>query len=115
MALRNSAFEVAVVERVIFDLNGEAFVMRIDRWTLGDGPRLQYAVEFEAEIIVKARGGVFLDYEAAEFRWRDGILAAGFGGFAEIALGLIGEKCYSLPRDWPVSRYISTRADGAPS
>jgi hypothetical protein len=44
---------------VIFDLNGEAFVMRIDRWTLGDGPRLQYAVEFEAEIIVKARGGVF--------------------------------------------------------
>jgi hypothetical protein len=39
LAFRNGPFEVAVVERVIFDLDGEAFIMRIDRWTLGDGPR----------------------------------------------------------------------------
>ena len=39
---------------------------------------------------MKARGGVFLDDEAAHLRWRDRILAAWFGRFAEIALGLIG-------------------------
>ena len=66
--------------------------MRIDRRTLGDGPRLEYAVEFEAEIIVKAGGGVFLDYEAADLRRRDRILAAGFGGFAEVALGVVLRK-----------------------
>ena len=43
---------------------------------------------------MKARGGVFLDDEAADLRWRDSILAAGFGGFAEITLGLIGGKLF---------------------
>jgi hypothetical protein len=28
-----------VVERVILDFDGEAFIMRIDRWTFGNGPR----------------------------------------------------------------------------
>ena len=41
---------------------------------------------------MKACSGVFLDYEAADLRRRDSILAAGFGGFAEIALGLIRGK-----------------------
>jgi len=63
--LRNSPFEVAVVERMIFDLDGEALIMQIDRRTLGDGPGFQYAVKFETEIVVQARGGVFLDYRSA--------------------------------------------------
>jgi hypothetical protein len=41
---------------------------------------------------MKTRGGVFLDYETADLRWRDRVLAAGFGGFAKIPLGLIGGK-----------------------
>jgi hypothetical protein len=41
---------------------------------------------------VKAGGRVFLDYEAADLRWRDSILAARFGGFGEITLRLIGGK-----------------------
>jgi hypothetical protein len=41
---------------------------------------------------MKARGGVFLDDEAPDLRCRDSILAARFGGFAEIALGLIRGK-----------------------
>jgi len=120
LALRNSPFEVAVVERVIFDLDGEALIMRIDRRTLGDGPRLQSAVKFEPEIIVKARGGVFLDYEATDLRWRDSILAAGFGGLAKIALGLIRGKFiirrhedslasrYNLPLPLPCLQRVST-------
>ena len=39
---------------------------------------------------MKARGRVFLDYESADLRRRDGILAPRFGGFAEITLALIG-------------------------
>jgi hypothetical protein len=50
---------------------------------------------------VKARGGVFLDYEAADIRWRDSILAARFGGFAEITLGLIGGKIVPRHEDLP--------------
>ncbi len=34
LALRNSSFEVAVVERVIFDFDGEALIMRIDSMDL---------------------------------------------------------------------------------
>jgi hypothetical protein len=37
-------------------------------------------------------GGMFLDYEAANLRWHNSILAAGLRGFAEIALGLVGRK-----------------------
>jgi len=39
--------------------------MQIDQRTLGDGPGFQYAVKFETEIVVQARGGVFLDYRSA--------------------------------------------------
>jgi hypothetical protein len=37
-------------------------------------------------------GGMFLDYEAADLRWRNSILAAGLRGFAEIAPGLVRRK-----------------------
>jgi len=64
LPLRDSPFEVAIVEWVIFDLDGEALVVGIDRRTLGDGPRFEYAIELKTEIIVKASGRVFLNYEA---------------------------------------------------
>ena len=38
LTLRNSSFEIAVIKRVIFDLHGQAFIVRIDGRTLGDGP-----------------------------------------------------------------------------
>jgi hypothetical protein len=56
---------------------------------------------------MKARGGMFLNYEAANLGWRDGILAAGFGGFVEVALGLIGGKFAIRRHDKSfTSRYI---------
>ena len=65
---------------------------------------------------MKARGGVFLNYEATDLRRRDSILAAGFGGFAEIALGLIGGK-FVIRRheDSLASRYNFNPAYGASS
>jgi hypothetical protein len=35
---------------------------------------------------------MLVDYEAADLRWRNSILAAGLRGFAEIVLGLLGKK-----------------------
>ena len=34
LAFRDGPFEVAVVERMIFDLDRESFILRIERWTL---------------------------------------------------------------------------------
>lgn len=44
LAFRNRAFEVAIIERMILDLDGQALVVRIERWTFGDSPALEHAV-----------------------------------------------------------------------
>ena len=64
-AFGDGAFEFAVVVGVIFDLHCQAFVGGIHRRTFGDRPGFQDAIEFEAQIVVEAGGGVFLDDEDA--------------------------------------------------
>jgi len=54
---------------------------------------------------------VFLDYEAADLRWRDSILAARFGSVAEIALGLIwGKFAVRCHENSLASKYNFTQA-----
>ncbi len=53
LALRNGAFKIAVIERMIFHLNREALVVRIERGTAGDRPGLEDAVELEPQIVVQ--------------------------------------------------------------
>ena len=38
LPLRDRTFEVAVIERVILDLNGKSLVLRVERGTAGDSP-----------------------------------------------------------------------------
>ena len=65
---------------------------------------------------MQARGGVFLDYEATDLRWRDRILAAGFGGLAQIALGLVRGKFVIRRHEGSLaSRYDFTLARAASS
>ena len=49
---------------MIFNLHGEPLVSRIERGSFWDGPGLQNSIEFQAKIIMQARGAVHLHDEA---------------------------------------------------
>ena len=80
-AFGDRAFELAVLQRMVFDLDGQALFRRIEAGAFWDGPAYEDAVHFEAEIVVQARGVVFLDDEAM----------AGARGFFGLGLGRAGE------------------------
>ena len=67
LALGDRAFEVAVVERVVLDLDRQPLVGGVERRALGHRPGLEHAVVLEAEIVVQAGGGMLLDDEARVF------------------------------------------------
>jgi hypothetical protein len=60
LAGRNDALEAAVLDRVILDVDGEAFRPGLDARALGDGPAFQRAVEFQPEIEVEPARCVLL-------------------------------------------------------
>ena len=64
LAVGNSAFEIAVIERVILDLDRQPLVVRIDRGTARHRPGLEDAVELEPEIVMQPRRVVLLDHES---------------------------------------------------
>ena len=61
LALRDHAFEVGVIDRVVFDLHGERFHRRVETGAFRNGPAFERAVVFEAEVVMEAAGGVLLD------------------------------------------------------
>ena len=89
LSLRNRAFEVAVVERMVLHLHGQTLIVRINRWTPRDRPRFEHAIEFKPEIVVQACCRMFLDDEAQLLRRPDRRRSAGLGCFREVALGAI--------------------------
>ncbi|MND78806.1 hypothetical protein D3C80_705270 [compost metagenome] len=95
VAGRDGPFEIAVVQRVVFDLDRQPLDGRVARRGLGDGPGLQHAVMFDAEVVMQAGRGMALDQIAQPAR--AGPLAPGAGlaplrlrRGAEVSLGLIG-------------------------
>lgn len=88
LTLWNRAFEVAIVERVILDLDHETLVVRIERWPLSHRPGFEHPVELEPQIIMEPCGVVLLDHEPPPVRRLDLHLAARFAGL-EIALGTV--------------------------
>ncbi len=90
LAFGNGALEVAVVERMVLDLDRQPLDRRIERRTLGHRPRLEGAVELQPEIVVQARGVMALHHEAQRLAGGDGRLAGRLLGLAEVALGAIG-------------------------
>ncbi len=89
LALRDRPFEVAVVERVVLHLDGEPAVMRVHRRAPGHRPGLEGPVELQAEVVVKARGVVLLDHEAAPVGRLDLLSAAGLSCLGEVAHRLV--------------------------
>src|SRR5690606_23244377 len=83
LSFGDRAFEVAVVERMILDLDREALVLRIERWAPRHGPRLEDAVELEPQVEVQARRGVLLNHIAQAPRRFDRQRAARLGGLRE--------------------------------
>src|SRR5438874_4912272 len=55
------ALELAIFERMVLGLHGEALGSGIEAWALGHRPALQDALELEAEVVMQPRRGVALD------------------------------------------------------
>ena len=64
LALGDGALEIAVVERMILDLDRQALVVRVERGAAGDRPGLEDAIEFQPQVVVKPRRIMLLDDEA---------------------------------------------------
>ncbi len=65
----NHALEVAVLERVVFDADGETLIGWICGRTFGDRPRHEHAVHFETQIPMQPRRIVHVhDQQAPGFR-----------------------------------------------
>ena len=62
-ALRDNAFERAVVERMILDHHGETFFTVVEGRAFGDGPGLEDAVQLQTEVIMQTAGVMLLDEE----------------------------------------------------
>src|SRR6266404_2627679 len=60
---RDHALEVAVVQRMILDVDGEPLVRRIEARSLRHRPAFERAVELETEVVMQAAGGVLLHDE----------------------------------------------------
>jgi hypothetical protein len=58
------AFEVAAIQRMVFDLDREPLVMRIEGRVLGDGPGFEDAVEFEPQVVMQMRCRMLLNDKA---------------------------------------------------
>ena len=96
-AFRDRAFEVAIVEGMIFHLHGQAFVGGIDRRAFGDCPRLEDAVQLQSQVVVQMARGVLLNHVPQMLRRHYLPRSAGFLGLGEIALCPIGLELRRCP------------------
>ena len=90
LALRNGAFEIAVVERMVFHFHRQPLVARIERGPPGDRPGFEDAIELEPEIVMQARRIMLLDHETPLLRRLDRHIAARLRGLFEIPLLAVG-------------------------
>ena len=101
LALRDRALEVAIVERMVLDLDREALIVRIERGTPRHRPGLEHAVEFETEVVVKARRVVLLNDKTPPLPGADRRRAGRLRGFREIPLRLVCREtlagCHGAP------------------
>jgi hypothetical protein len=92
---RDGAFEGAVRDRMVFDMDRHALVPGVEAGAFRHGPREHHAVELQAKVVVQARGRVLLDDE----RKRAGVGFAAFGRLArhgEVALRPIPRERVAL-------------------
>ncbi len=110
---RNRAFKRGVLEGVIFGLHRQAFDGGIERRPFGNGPRLEHAIQFEAEVVMQSPGRVLLHHKeqrpGAGFETR----RRGFRGGGKRPLGSV----FAKPARWRgwQSRRGRRACGGAPS
>ena len=88
LALRDLAFEIGVVERVVLDVHRQPAHARVQAGSLGHRPTLEHLAELQAQVIMQSPGVVLLDHE--EIAGRADGLAARFGRDREVAFLVIG-------------------------
>jgi hypothetical protein len=82
-----------------FDFDSQPPVVRIAGRTAGHCPGFENAVEFEAEIVVKAPDGTFLNDKPAASRWGDDFaVSCRLERPVEISLGAGAGKLRPPPR-----------------
>jgi hypothetical protein len=76
---------------MVFDLDRQPLVGRIERWAASDGPGFEDAIKLQSQIEVEASGIMLLNDEPKALRQPNLDVAGGFSGFLEIA-SLIGRN-----------------------
>ncbi len=89
LALRNHAFEIAIFERVVFDMNRQPLLAGDEARPLRHRPALQDAIELKAEIVVEAARRMLLD-DIGIAAFADAPRAGGLGRAREVTLRAIG-------------------------
>jgi hypothetical protein len=78
---------------MLLDFDGETLVRGIDGGASGHGPRFEYSVPFEPQVVVQLACGVLLHDETQAGRGRHPCSARGLLGFGKVALCAIdGER-----------------------
>ena len=60
---RNQSLEVAIVERMVFDLDGQPLLRRVEAWSLRNRPTLECTSHFEPEIVMQMAGVMLLHHK----------------------------------------------------
>ncbi len=94
-ALGDGAFEAAIVQRMVLDMDRQALLARNQARPLGHGPALEHPIHLQPQIVMQPAGGVFLDDEA--------VASGGLCPFAarlrrrlEITFFAVGGECHQL-------------------
>jgi hypothetical protein len=88
LSLGDNAFKSRIAQRMILDTDGQAFLRRVQRWLFRNGPALEDAVRFQAEVVMEPGGMMLLNDE----EWMPVPLNRAterFRGFPEIPLGTV--------------------------
>ena len=109
LVVRDGAFEIAVVQRVILDLDRQPLVVRIERGSSRHRPGFEDAVELQPQIVMQPGRVMLLDHEPPLFGRRDLDVAGGLRRLAEIALlpvraELLQRQPQPLNLDHPTAR-----------
>ena len=73
---------------MVLDVHGQPLLLGPQRRSLGHRPALQHAVHLQADVVMEAPGGVFLDHEQASLAPTPG--TEGLGRALGIALLPVG-------------------------
>lgn len=89
---------------MILRLHGEALLRGIKRLTIGDRPRLEHAIAFEAKVIMQPARRVLLDHEGERPCPCLGHIRSRLGRDGEAALGGILDERRGAPPPVPFAR-----------